>query len=557
MPAFKRFNRRLMLPGRSGYSLFDSFSVDVAAGSVHGTFSDKSHSERTVVDTENKLSISGGKLVFAAGVQDVWGDPGIWYPAEARVAGKVLLTTVTLTETTTKCGVGWSVLASGVPDAMLLFEPSTSLIRFYDGTNDIGLAPFSATTYQIASTLRAIGMYHFIKGGAFTFWTFLAIAPLNNAASTRPCISNTNANFTADEPRVAKRRWLPEPLCYDSFVRVDGPLGVSDIVGPDGQSCISRTWSFPAGTAAISGNAAVISPTAGAELLADPGLEATYTGGLCTSLTKSGTPTVTQSADVHGGTKAQAFAAGIVNDKLNYNIMLTNGIWYMASLWFKRTGGGGNLLPNFYDGAANHFFPNPSGGYTKYVVTARAGGTNGILNPMWSTYNPVGDDAGIVDDVSVLPLTLASLFSSVTDAKTSDALIDVKVAALTTGTQAGVAVRLDSASAPTKGIVAYFDGAGNIKCDEFTAEATWTNLIAAVAKAFTAGDTLRISAIGTAIRLYHITAAMVATLIGTATATANVNTLHGLFSTYNANTFSGFQVFPIGTGNENAALDSL
>ena len=34
MPAFKRFDRRLMLPGRSRYTLFDSFSVDAAAGAI-------------------------------------------------------------------------------------------------------------------------------------------------------------------------------------------------------------------------------------------------------------------------------------------------------------------------------------------------------------------------------------------------------------------------------------------------------------------------------------------------------------------------------------------
>jgi hypothetical protein len=176
----------------------------------------------------------------------------------------------------------------------------------------------------------------------------------------------------------------------------------------------------------------------------------------------------------------------------------------------------------------------------------------------WNAASPTLGEEARYDDISVLPLTLASLFSSVTDAKTSDVMVIGTSASYTAGTQHGVAARLDSPTAPTKGIIADWDGAGNLICTEFTAATVWNTLIAAVAKAWAVGDKLILDVVGNALRFYHQTAAGVSILVGTATPTANASTYHGLFSTFNGNSFSQFQVIAKGT-NDGAweALSSL
>ena len=62
-----------------------------------------------------------------------------------------------------------------------------------------------------------------------------------------------------------------------------------------------------------------------------------------------------------------------------------------------------------------------------------------------------------------------------------------------------------------------------------------------VAKAFTAGDTLVLDLNGTAYRCYHVTAAGVATLLGSGTCTVTTGTLHGNFNTSpGTNTITNF-----------------
>jgi len=156
----------------------------------------------------------------------------------------------------------------------------------------------------------------------------------------------------------------------------------------------------------------------------------------------------------------------------------------------------------------------------------------------------------------VKEITLADMFATVA-CPTADVMWDVKIAALTAKTQAGLVVRLDSATTPTKCITCALDGSGNVKVREQTAATTWTTLITAV-KAAAANDTLRLHVSGNAVRCYHVTNAGTVTLIGSATATANTNTNHGVMNTSaGSNTIALAQGFPVGTGGEYAALEAM
>ena len=95
-------------------------------------------------------------------------------------------------------------------------------------------------------------------------------------------------------------------------------------------------------TFAISTAKLINTPTLGPEILTDPGLEATYTDGLCGTLTKTGAPTVADGApDVHGGSHSQSFANTNVGQQIEYPTITnpTAHSWYYATLWHKMTVG--------------------------------------------------------------------------------------------------------------------------------------------------------------------------------------------------------------------------
>lgn len=541
--------------------MWDTVAIAAAAGAVNGTFSDKSHSARTVTDTENKLSISGGQLVFAGGkAAPAFGDPGISVSAISRVAGRILLLSITEDSAIYNGFYGWG--NTSAPATAANFDAGIhqwgDLGLYTEQNIEIGVR--SNTTYQWAFVLRTSGTYYFVKGGLFTNWVLMWIKSTTATATLYPAISSYNITSIFTNLRVPRRLWLPEPIAYDAFTRADGPLGVSDVVGPDSQVCVSRTWSFPAGTASISGNAAVISPTAGGELLTDGGLENWASATDLTSWTETigGTSTVNREDTVkRTGTYACRLDVDATTNIAKIEQPYTGatvGAWYRLTAWMKSNIANKEAAFTLAQGALASVPLTTT--YAQYALTARATADplplnirRGALSASSSIY---------IDDVSVVPLTLASLFSSLTDAKTADVKVRTKCKVLVTGTQMGAMARLDSTTNPANFIIAYFDGAGNIECDECV-NGTYNALIAAVAKAFTAEDLIEIDVVGNAVRVYHVVNATgAATLIGTATATANVNTNHGKFSTYVGNSFSSVLVEPKGT-NDNAwaALDSL
>jgi hypothetical protein len=533
----------------AGYLLLDAFTDIRAAGAVHGTPATPGPGTRTVTDTESKLSITGGQLSFAGGkASPVGGDPGIWYPAISRVAGRMILASYQGTAEKYFVGIGFDSNQTGSIAESI--SRSYSYLGFNISSMILNVYPWSVNSFRFCVILRTPGFFVFgneNSGGWYLWW-------IHSAGTTTPVypgIAGYNDVVTVDNLRIPARLWLPTPLAYTVFDAAAGELNgtQTDATGPDSQTTPQRTWASSAGVWALDGAGKVAgTPALGSEVIANPGFEGTYVGGLAPNWTKLGTPTIAESADAHGGSAAQQISSG--DGTSSHSVaqigLATAGVWYQFSCYVKRVAG--SNCGSYVFGSWP--ISTTSATYVQLFGTKRATAAHGV-------YCLVSDSTTTCnfDDASLKALTLSSLFASVTDAITSDVIVDAVITTLVAHTQAGVAARLDSQSAPTKGIVAYFDG-GNIKVDEFTAATTWTNLIS-VAKAFTAGDTLRLDLSGNNIRCYHITVAGVATLIGTATATANTNTKHGLFSTYSGNTFDAFTIWPKGTGNEYAALDTM
>lgn len=180
---------------------------------------------------------------------------------------------------------------------------------------------------------------------------------------------------------------------------------------------VSGAWAAP--WVAPTWSANQNTPTLGAELLTDPGLEATYTDGLCDSLTKVGSPTVAESADAHGGSKAQAFTSAAVDNIVGIGgLTPTINTWYLFSVWAKRLSGANGSIGLYFHqgGGAPGAFVYTSGitsaSYTQRSVARKTNTLNNTsVIPAYEFGTP--GDAVVVDDMSLKTITESSLFAIV------------------------------------------------------------------------------------------------------------------------------------------------
>lgn len=243
--------------GKIRWLLRDEFSDTRAAGAVNGTPATPGPGTRVATDTDgDALSISGGLMRFA-NPNDAYGDPGLWYASQVRVAGRLLLASVDVAATNKIAMYGWAGAQAGAPTAGALQFNTDGNVRAREAVGFMsGLAIYAATTYKLAVVVRAPGTYYFIKGGAFSTWTLLRI---DDATATSPLyltLSNHGTVNTHDWARIPDALWLPTPLTYDTFTRADGALGSSETVGPDGQGVAARTWVNRVGTTLVATNKA-------------------------------------------------------------------------------------------------------------------------------------------------------------------------------------------------------------------------------------------------------------------------------------------------------------
>ena len=221
----------------------------------------------------------------------------------------------------------------------------------------------------------------------------------------------------------------------------------------------------------------LISPTLSAELVSDPTLEGVYTAGLAAGLTKGGSPTVAESADAHGGSKAQSFTpvanANYVSHLIN---PATTGRIYIATAWGKRTAGTNSKVVL---GTGTNGFPvafNQSS-YVQRRWVYRAPNTGAIAFGAYQ--NGTGYDTIIMDDLSVKYITdLAEMFR-LWDTGVVDMIAKIKATYGRDGFY-GVAAKIDSKTNPQNGLVAYYRNYDNTYCycilDKIVG-GVWTNLI--------------------------------------------------------------------------------
>ncbi|KKU59050.1 MAG: hypothetical protein UX82_C0029G0001, partial [Microgenomates group bacterium GW2011_GWE1_47_12] len=531
-----------------GYSLNDEYTTDLTAGNVNGTSAEPTGGVRTITDTNSKLSISLGNLVLTTGGSA--GNPRLSYALESRSSGKVLMTSFTASG---RNAFGWdSAVASGVFEGYRLLMGNG--LNVYRNGTAINAGPdlIAGTNYKVAAIQRGTGTYYYVKSGSgiYTYWTLVFISD-NSSADLYPVIyydTDGNSIYNYDYTRIPTTSWLPTPLAYDTFTRADGTIGNSETTGPDSQTTPALAWTG----GAISSNTNVITPSLGSELITNAGLEGTYVDGVAPNWSTVNSSTLTEETTIiHGGSSSQKVVANLNGGGIKANTnSLTNGTWYSSSAWVynEQTG---VYIWRIYDGLTYflNYSPNigTTGTWTQLVGTGRATNTTSS----YGQPNFLSNNSGktfYVDDTTFKPLTLSSLFSTVSTSDT-DVIADANVT-MTAGTQAGLVTNLDDATTPANFLIAYHDGT-YVKLDK-NVGGTYTNLIS-VAKTYSAGATLRVitytSSGSLKVRVYYNNA-----LVGSEQTVSDAgiisNTKHGLFSTYEGNSFDNFTLFARGSGNE-------
>jgi hypothetical protein len=297
------------------------------------------------------------------------------------------------------------------------------------------------------------------------------------------------------------------------------------------------------GTCVVSGGAASVVPTAGAELLTNGNMETgdPPTGWGALNGTLDGV------ADERpGGAGAQCL--GVLRNGNNLPAArkaatTTTGAWYALSAWMRNVDSSNGVQLIIQDGGGTY----PSSGafitgasWAPATITGRAISNSTYARLQVGAYGADGT-SGRFDDVTFSPLLLPSLFSG-------PALrlgrADVRVRAAwsgTAGTQWGVAI-VDSLINPTCGLCAYHDGV-NAHLDKFTTALTWVPLINAAAD-YGAGRVVEIRRSGTTVQLWYNNVQ-----VGADQTVSDGNILaarqSSIFGTYSANTLSTFNVDPV------------
>ena len=327
-------------------------------------------------------------------------------------------------------------------------------------------------------------------------------------------------------------------LAWDSFTRADGAIGRTE----PRRSARSQPWTGATWT--ISTNKAINTPAISTDRTVDGGLEANYTTGLCDTLGKNGSPTVAESADVHGGTKAQSFIGQAISNRILFTPAPSPavGTWVLLTEWAKRTVTvGSSTSLAIWTGAAAERGPTiTAAGYTKYAQATLIRGASPDFG-LARNYSAAPDDTVIVDDYTMGDLTLVDLFSSLSNNNRPSVLASVSFTMYATGvTPGGLVTNLDDAATPANFLVTYHNGTNAVleKC----VGGTYTILISEAAT-YGAGYVLQLQTDRDGADLkanLTYNAAAVGTEQTISDAGIIDNTIHGMFSTYEGNALDNY-----------------
>lgn len=524
------------------WELFDDFLTDRAAGTVNGTAAEPAGGNRVVVDTESKLSITGKNLTFSGGkASPSFTDPQVyWTDTVARAPGKILSIKLNYT-TINQDRLGFSTVSGvGSTSTITGFLVTASLYALSTTAQPIVATMATATDYELFVVLRASGAAFFRKtsgGNAI----LLYISGEGSGATQYVVVGNYASVKNVDYVRhPSSILWLPSILISDGFGSAfgtsDGLGHAEGLAGGLGAGGAGVAWT--GATWANVGGRAKNTPGLGSELIVNSGFETLGGGGADVFANWTETGTVTdETVNVNSGAHAASF---VTTSSTVSQTVLTIGKWYRATAYVRSL-------------ASNSFSYINIGGTINGLSTTSTwqqfARTNRAINTTFA-YSSHPSTTYYVDDVSVKEITLADLFRSVTFA-TADVMVSAEIHAYSTGTQAGLAINIDSTSNPQNLVLVIMSGTNIIvsKC----VSGIWTTL-ATTAFTYVAGKKLVVHKLGTKYRVYYNDV-----LIGAEQTISDAgiisNTNHGTFSTDIANEFDNFLVYAVTSTDYDNALN--
>lgn len=258
-------NNANKVAGLFQYLINDTFTTDRVAGAINGTAAEPGPGLRTVVDTENKLSLTGESASFTPRTTPANGDPGLWYGAFSRNAGNLVLATVVPTQTNKAFDIGLDNNQSGTPFGVsFLFRGTGVITERISGNARAALYTYSAISYNVAIAVRSTGAYMFLylSGNWILLW------PCDSGNTNPYYVAWTNFDATATLPMIKfpTGKWLPTPLASDGFSTWGTTDGLGHTEGSEGGLGVggsSLTWTQNVGTWVASSGTANASALSG------------------------------------------------------------------------------------------------------------------------------------------------------------------------------------------------------------------------------------------------------------------------------------------------------
>lgn len=219
----------------TSYVLRDEFTTTEAAPMASPRTCEPGPGTLTLVDTTNKLSVSGGKLVFAA---NATGDPGAWGALTTRLTGRMLYAILS--------GNYSGVFAFGQDNnqagglGLDQFRLNSTNLQVTSQSAASGVTLVASTVYELAIISRTAGAWYLIRGGAFTDWTLIYITA-ESSADFYPALSGGSQAIEVDDFTI---RDLGAPWDDDLGVvtdRIASPVA-TDEIAHEADGAVEFTW---------------------------------------------------------------------------------------------------------------------------------------------------------------------------------------------------------------------------------------------------------------------------------------------------------------------------
>ena len=211
----------------------------------------------TVVDTEEKLSISDGVLVCAgAKASPAWGDPMLMTTGSYAVrAGLCFDCKITPTATNTWGDAGFYSTATPAAEtdrfSVRFNNDATISIMDKDEPHspELGLMPYAGgTDYWVRVLCTSAGKnYYYSLDGAT--WYLIWASTVGTTTPVWVGLANTSMAFSSDNWRLQEGIAVPSALADDTFTRADSALTL-------GSDSTGKAWTAVSGTWGISSNKA-------------------------------------------------------------------------------------------------------------------------------------------------------------------------------------------------------------------------------------------------------------------------------------------------------------